>query len=175
MACLSPSGPPGRLRVNGAPQAPPAQWMRNTVGGADPATGLPNHASVIAAGCQARSCRCHAITVRTAELPELRPQAVIVIDDRHRTERRVWCLRPPRPACLQPPRRRRRCRGPGPPGRPGRGDRRRDGRSGQGPAHSRLLLGRGRLQARHQPPGRTAALGRILIRPQSGAWSSWPR
>jgi hypothetical protein len=46
-----------------------------------------------------------------------------------------------------------------PPGRPGRGDRRRDGRGGQGPARSRLLLDRDRRPARHQPPGRTATMG----------------
>jgi hypothetical protein len=42
-------------------------------------------------------------------------------------ERRVWRLRPAHPARLQPPRRGRRRRGPGPAGRPGPGDRRRHG------------------------------------------------
>jgi hypothetical protein len=41
--------------------------------------------------------------------------------------------------------------------------------AGQGPARPRLLLGRDRFTARHQPAGRPAALGNILTRPEPAA------
>jgi hypothetical protein len=71
----------------------------------------------------------------------------------------VCLVHPPHPARLQPPRRGRRRRGPGPHARPGRGDRHRRSRGGQGPARLRLLLGRDRRSPWHHPPGRSATLG----------------
>jgi len=73
-------------------------------------------------------------------------------------ERRVRCVRPPRPARLQSPRRRQRRGGSGPPGRLGWGDRRRHG------------LRRSRACAPAATPGlRSAPVSASAARPHSNA------